>query len=292
MSTDNGTTDPDQVSIADEPEQLTVDEKRALARHGQAPIDHALNSRPFGSLPKSYPHRLRIVEQLKQPTPLFMSASISKMDGYEAHADFVSEALPALDALHDVLVSAIAVREKSQRNPELESEASQVMAVADWVDKLMTPASTKVDAAVSVISARLKAAEAEMRTGIDSNSSYLSPLAGQVRDYCRALPNVGERVKFVSELIAANDTESLAAILRPNKPFLSGLTQRECEMLIQQYNRARKPALPERIEVMSKVLDHLNRAGAQFVLKLENAMGCGWESIAKLRAAKAAAKFG
>ncbi|WP_341891347.1 hypothetical protein [Variovorax sp. YR752] len=284
------TSDDEHDSLTEEPERpLTTGEQQAIARAGAAPIDVALSSRPFGH-PQRYEPRLRTLEPLTRPPLSFAPESISKLDGYEEHGTHVAEAVGALEAMQGVLRTVIDAREKSKLDPTM-NESAAVVAVGAYADKLSPPATMKVDAALKVLGGRIKVAEAELRTGIDPSAGHLTAMAGEIRAHCRSLPNVAERSKFINSLIDAGDTESLAAVLR-GKPYLSGLTQEQSDLFVQQFNRKRRPELPARIELMKRATAHLERAGAQFVLQMEQAMGTRWDTVKRLRDAKAAASFG
>lgn len=269
----------------DTTDDITVNE--AIAALEPSPLDKALTTRPFG-MPSRYAPPVRITE-LHRPSTSYDPRSITEMEGYEEHGRDAIRAADALQAMQVLLTSVIDAREKSKRDPTL-NEAAQVLAVAQFADTKMTAATKQVDAASEHIGKVIEAAEEELRTGIQEGAGHLNAQAAEIRAHCKSLRDATERNKFVTALIEANDTVSLAALLR-GKHFLSGMTKEESDRFTLQFNMARNPELPARIQFLQKVRSKLDNAGSQLVVQLEGAMGADWGTVQKLRAAKAAATF-
>ena len=186
-----------------------------------------------------------------------------------------------------ILTDVITARDKVKKDPTL-TQAAMALEVSDYADRKMTPATLKVDAALGAINKRITEAEAKLRDGIPGHAN--GSMATEVRAHVKAMASIPDRMKFMRELIAAGDTESVAAVLKA-KPFLSGLSRPEVDMLLHQYNLTVQPDLLPRIDFMKKAREHLERASAPFILDAQRAVGVKSETVKRLRDAKAAAKL-
>lgn len=249
-----------------------------VVRHAQSEVAQA-GARPF-----AYEHKLR-TETLARPPMMYQSANVTKLDGFEAHGTAVAPAVTALDAMHAALASIIDARGKSERDPTLvHSQASQVLAVADYADKQIDAVTRKVDAAHQHIQAQITAAEAELSKSIPASGT---PLSGEVRAHAKAQKNP---VQFVSQLIADGDEQSVSAILGA-PAYLSGLTNDMRAALTRAWHSKRNPALTAKLTLLQATDERLSRAGSAFVTSAEKAQGVNYKLIKQLRDAKAAATF-
>lgn len=251
----------------------------ALMQHS---ADAALNT---GPRPAAYQPRLRTDSITRAPL-MYESANLTKLDGYEAHGAAIAPAVTAMDMMKAAIESVVTARNKSAKDPELmHSEASQVLRVADYADKLMTPALQKVDAANAHLSTQIKAVEADLNKAITGSAH--SALASEIRAHAKAQKSP---MQFVSELIQSGDEQSVSAVLGA-PAYLSGLTQQMRDALTQQWNSKRNPALTEKLTLLRAAQERLERAGTTLLSTIERGMGVKYDMVKRLRDAKAAASF-
>lgn len=276
----------DEPDTQPEPDLRTVAERKADRLAILSPLGQALEGRSFGHLPRAELPPVW-VDQLARPGLGYDPKSLTELPEYEAHASYVPEAVGALQAMHEALTVVIDARNKVKGDPTL-TQAAMVLTVADFADGKWPAATRRVDAAMKVMDARIAEAEASLREGIPGHAG--GTVATEIRAHVKAMRNGTERMAFMRELIDAGDTESVAAVLKA-KPFLSGLTPAEADMLVHSVNAKARPELAPRIAFLNQVRDHLERVSAPFVLDMQRAVGVKVETVNKLRAAKAAAKL-
>jgi hypothetical protein len=299
---------PDGADDGGEQHPLTVDEQRAQRLAVASPLDRAIQTRPFGN-PRTARYqpalRMPISDQMTTP-PLDMDPGlVTEMDGYADRSDIdsatglprvkahpsVQQAAAAMNGMRTALIQIAEAREKSKRHPELESEASQVLAVQRYVDGMYLPPSERGDTARKALDYRISEVEKLIEaTVLQGGSFHLSPQAIEVRGHVKGL-STEARMKFIDGLMEAGDHESLAAILR-FKPYLSGLSQGMVDSLNEQYVQRTKPYLLAEVAMLNKVKDTLMRAHHWFInYGLERAAGVKRAVVADLRKRVAAAKF-
>lgn len=283
--------DPTPDSIPEDQDRpLTQGEKHAQAMQMAAPIDKSLIGRPIGGPPR-YQHKLRTGDQLTRPSVTLDPGNIEKLDGFSEHGHLVQEAADAMRLFHGTVEDLITARERSKKDPERPAEASQILRVAEYVDKVWEPVSRKGDAARVALEQRIARAEGQLRADISPDTSHLSAQAAEIRAHARGL-STEQRIKWLNGLIADNDTESLAAVLR-GKAYLSGLTRESSDAFVMAYNQARKPQVVAQLDFMRRALTKLDAAHRMFVHEqIEGAMGCSRAMVSRLRKERAAAAFG
>lgn len=242
----------------------------------------ALNT---GPRPAAYQPRLR-TETLTRPPLAYSSANVTKLEGFEVHGAAVAPAVTAIDAMHAALASVIDARAKSDRDPELGTEASRVLKVATYADKLMDGAVRKVDAASQHVQSQIKATQAELNKAVTSGTH--TALATEIRAHAKAQK---APMQFVSELIAAGDAQSVSAVLGA-PAYLSGLTEQMRVALTRSWNERQQPALSAKLALLEATAERLDRAGAAFIVNVEKAMGVRYDTVKRLRDAQSAASFG
>lgn len=276
-------TDEPDTDTLPEQDQRTVAERKADRMAILSPLGQAIEGRPIGSPRTELPPVW--VDQLTRPGLDYDPKNITELPEYEAHAGYVPEVVGALEAMRDALAVVIDAREKVKKDPTL-TQAAMALAVADYADGKMPTATRKLDAAMKVMDARIAEAEASLRIGIAGSAT--GSMASEVRAHVKAMKNGAERMKFMRGLIDSGDTESVAAVLKA-KPFLSGLSDAEANLLLHDVNVAARPELPARIAFMKQARDHLERTSAPFILHMQRAVGVRAETVQRLRAAKKAA---
>lgn len=278
------------VSLRDEPDtdqpQLTVTEKKAQRMAVLSSLGQAIEGRPIGHPPRAELPPVW-VDQLPRVGLGYDPGNITGLEGYELHEVAVTEAVAALEAMQSTLTVVIEAREKVKKDPTL-TQAAMALAVADYAEAKWPTATRKVDAAMKALDSRISDAEAKLREGIPGQAG--GSMATEIRAHVKALRNSADRMAFMRGLVSADDTESLAAVLKA-KPYLSGLSQAEADMLIHDWNVKVQPDLMPRIEFMKKARDHLQRASEPFLLDMQRAVGVSHSTIKRLRDAKAAAKL-
>ena len=279
-------------SIKDEPDtapeqpQLTVDEAKALRMVVLSPLGQAIEGRPLGH-PMRAERPPAWTNQLVRPGLDYDPGNITKQEDYSLHDVAVTEVVAALEAMHSTLAVVIDAREKVKKDPTL-TQAAMALAVADYADTKSSVATRKVDAALTAMNRRIADAEASLREGIPGHAGGSE--ATEVRRHVKALRNSTERMSFMRDLIKAGDTFSVAAVLK-SRTFLSGLSEAEANMLLHEVNVRARPELQPRIDFMKKARDHLERVASPFVLEIERAIGVKYDTVKRLRDAKAAAKL-
>lgn len=276
-------------SLRDEPddtEQATASEKKANRMAMLSPLGQAIEGRPFGHPPRGELPPVW-VDQLARPSLDYDPGNVTAQEDYGLHDVAVTEAVTALEAMQSALNVVIEAREKVKKDPTL-TQAAMALAVADYADSKAPTATRAVDAAMKAIETRISDAEAKLREGIPGHAT--GSVASEIRAYVKGLRNSTERMSFMRGLVASSDTESLAAVLKA-RPFLSGLTQAEADMLVHNWNVRVQPELSPRIDFLKRVRDHLERASAPFILDMQRAIGVKYETVKRLRDAKAAAKL-
>lgn len=238
-----------------------------------------------GSRP-TYQRNIR-QDMLTRAPLMFDSSNLTKLEGFDEHGSALATSVAALDGLKAVIDSVVTARKKVATDPELaHNEVGQILRVADYADKLSTPATQKLDAAHKHVTNAIAATEAELNKALTTSSH--STLATEVRAFSRSHKSP---VQFVAELIAANDESSVSAILGA-APFLSGLTAQMREALVRQWNAKRQPALSARLTMLQAAQERLERAGSNFMTTLEKAQGVDYGVIGRFRTAKSAAALG
>lgn len=237
-----------------------------------------------GARPAAYSPRLK-TESLVRPPLMYQSTNVSKLEQFEEHGAAVAPAITALDALHAALVSVIDARAKSERDPTLGSEAAAVLKVAAFTDKVSEAATRKLDAAAAHIQTAIKDTKAQLSQAV--SAGVHTALATEIRSHCKAEKSP---MAFITQLINSGDAASVGAILAA-PPYLSGITQQMREALTQQWNAKQNPALTQRLALLEATAERLDRAGSNFILTVEKAMGVRYDTIKRLRDAQTAASF-
>lgn len=249
-------------------------------------MDHsAAQALQAGPRPAAYVPKLR-TDSMTRPPLTYQSANVTKLDGYEAHGTAVAPAVTALDAMHAALASIIDARSKTDKDPTIGTESAAVLKVAAYADKLMEGATRKVDAASQSLQSQIKAVESELNKSVSGGTS--TALAGEIRSFCRAHKSP---VQFVGELIASGDAQGVSAILGA-PPYLSNLTPQMRDALTKQWNARQQPELTAKLTLLQAASERLDRAGTQFILAVEKAMGVNYGVVKRLRDAASAASFG
>lgn len=276
-------TDEPDTDTLPEQDQRTVAERKADRMAILSPLGQAIEGRPIGS-PRTELSNV-FTDQLPRVGLDYDPKNITELPEYEAHAGYVPEVVGALEAMRDALAVVIDAREKVKKDPTL-TQAAMALAVDDYASGKMPVATRKLDAAMKVMDARIAEAEASLRNGI--TGSAVGGQTAEIRAHVKAMKNGAERMKFMRGLIDAGDMESVAAVLKA-KPFLSGLSDAEANLLLHDVNVAARPELPARIAFMKQARDHLERTSAPFIVHMQRAVGVKAETVHRLRAAKKAA---
>lgn len=280
-------------SLTDEPDteqpaqdQRTVAQRKADRMDMLSPLGQAIEGRPFGHPPRA--ERPPVwVDQMTRPPLSYSPGNVTELPDYQLHDVAVAEAVTALEAMQGFLTDVCAAREKVKKDPTL-TPAAQVLAVAAYADGKLAAATRAVDVAMKAIEQRITDAEAKLREGIPGHAT--GGVATEVRAFVKGLANSSERMKFLRGLIASGDAESLAAVVK-GKPWLSGLSQTEVDLLLHQFNLNAQPDLSPRIDFLKRTRDHLERASAPILLDMYRAIGVKPDTIKTLRDQKAAAKL-
>lgn len=283
---DSLTDEPDTTAEQEQQDQRTVSERKADRMAMLSPLGHAIEGRPFGHPPRAEMPPVW-ADQLSRVGLDYDAGHVTQAAEYEANAGYVAEAVGALQAMQEVLTVVMEAREKVKKDPTL-TQAAMVLTVAAFSDARTPAATRKVDAAWKALDTRIAEAEASLREGIPGHAT--GSVASEIRAHVKAMRTSADRMAFLRGLVAAGDLESLAAVVK-SKPFLSGLTQVEVDLLVHNFNAQTRPELPARIDFLKRTRAHLERAWAPFILDMQRAVGVKYETVNKLRAAKAAAQL-
>lgn len=214
--------------------------------------------------------------------------NIRALEGFDNETEpYVRPAIEAMSTLYQGLADIHAARKAARENPTL-NEAAQVIAVADYADKVRARAAKKVDAAVDTLTRGIKFTDEALSSPLAA-AAGVSPLHMEIRAHVKALDTDG-RMKWFNEALRNGDTLSLVAVLGAPS-YLSGMSEEMKVTHLRHYHMHTNPSAARRLKVMQGALDILTtRAPAGLFQEVEKAVGAPARKVDALRKAKTKAE--
>ncbi len=163
---------------------------------------------------------------------------------------FCNDAYATLGKLH-------AAKELVDSNPAW-TDAQKVLMMTGETTKQKARLANKLDRVSRDLDSRIALTASDLLKPVQQAAA--GPLAAEVRNHFRSL-KAGERSQLIREAMEADDEATLQAVLGA-QPFLSGMTSVDRDHFIGIYHRKHQPHLVERLEVMVRVKDLMDRSGA------------------------------
>ena len=195
---------------------------------------------------------------------------------------FLEASITAFDSAVKGLAAIYEARLVAAKNPALTPE-SVVTMTANYADKKVAEITRQIDAAHDTLKAQIANADKALQHPLEASLSH--PLSVEIRAFAKAM-TAGERRKFVSDAIAANDTQALSAVLG-GPHYLSGLTTAEKEQFTRLYREKASPALANRLRVMQRAFDILGERGGLVMTHATKLIGADRRKVNALRDADA-----
>lgn len=199
----------------------------------------------------SVPVNSRVTPALDPEVYLAVEGVNDSTRGYiDDVVSFCNDAYATLGKLHSA-------KELVDSNPAW-TDAQKVLMMTGETAKQKARLANKLDRVCRDLNSRISHTEAELLRPVQVAAA--NPLAAEVRQHFKTLKN-GERSKLIREALATDDDATLQAVLGA-QAFLSGMVSTDSEHFIGLYHRKRQPHLVERLEVMVRVKDLMDRSGA------------------------------
>lgn len=170
---------------------------------------------------------------------------------------YISDVVSVFNDTYETLGKLHAAKELVDSNPAW-TDAQKVLMMTGETTKQKARLANKLDRVCRDLDSRIALTESDLLKPVQQAAA--GPLAQEVRQHFKTLNN-GERSKLIREALEADDEATLQAVLGA-QPFLSGLSNIDRDHFIGIYHRKNQPHLVERLEVMVRVKDLMDRSGA------------------------------
>ena len=195
---------------------------------------------------------------------------VTAIEGFdESTAPYVAEAVSAFNDAYQTIGKIWDATEHGKRNGAW-TEEQRVLAVGKVANKEQDRLCRKFDGAHAHIKKAAEFVDGELSRPLIERAG-LGNLNGEVRAHAKALDRA-DRAKLLNEAMAANDTDTLQAILGA-QPFLSGLSAPEHAHYLRRFHEQQNPALLARLTTMRAALDKIERDSGKLFSEIERAVG-------------------
>ena len=170
---------------------------------------------------------------------------------------YISDVVSVFNDAYATIGKLHSAKELVDSNPAWTAE-QKVLMMSGETTKQKERLAKKLDRVCRDLDSRIALTESDLLKPVQQAAA--GPLALEVRQHFKSLNN-SERSKLIREAMEADDDATLQAVLGP-QAFLSGMSSIDRDHFIGLYHRKRQPHLVERLEVMVRVRDLMNRSGA------------------------------
>ena len=181
-----------------------------------------------------------------------------------------------LNATEKTLLASKPVNQKNRASPDvrivngvptLHADVTELATAAEMRWKKLAPTIDKqVHHLTQQQAALAKKVSEAIEDPLRKTQEGLS-VATSIRDYVKALPE-GERMKFVTDAVAAGDKQTCAAIIHAPS-YLSGLSSGACDVIRDLAGERFDPLHARQARAAAAVIQHLSGAGAQLMVRYQ-----------------------
>lgn len=170
---------------------------------------------------------------------------------------YISDVVSLMNDSYATLGKLHAAKDLVDSNPAWTAEQKVLMMSAETT-KQKNRLAQKLDRTMRDLDSRISLTESELLRPVQIAAA--GPLAAEVRQHFKTLKE-GERSKLIREALATDDEATLQAVLGA-QPFLSGISDVDRTHFIGLYHRQKQPHLVERLDVMVRVRNLMEKSGA------------------------------
>lgn len=219
-------------------------------------------------------------------TPALHPDNLVQLEGYgEDVAPFIasvaevfSDAYITLGKLHDAKAAAA----KNQAW----TEAQQVLLVSKEADKQQARLCKKFDHVHATLTKQVAHFEQQLTQPLKEKAG-MGSLNTEVRAHAKALSHE-DRQKLVEDAFAANDTDTLQALLGA-QPFLSGMMPEVHAYYTRQFHERQNPDIAKRLTVTRSALRAVQERAPLLFPQIEAVLGTDRKKVASIAARNSAA---
>lgn len=219
-------------------------------------------------------------------TPALHPDNLVQLEGYgEDVAPFIapvaevfSDAYITLGKLHDAKAAAA----KNQAW----TEAQQVLLVSKEADKQQARLCKKFDHVHATLTKQVVHFEQQLTQPLKEKAG-MGSLNSEVRAHAKALSHE-DREKLVQDAFAANDTDTLQALLGA-QPFLSGMMPEVHAYYTRQFHERQNPDIAKRLTVTRSALRAVQERAPLLFPQIEAVLGADRKKVASIAARNSAA---
>lgn len=219
-------------------------------------------------------------------TPSLHPDNVKQIEGYgEATLPFLAETETAFSNAYISIASVWETRAVVEKNPGWNDE-QKVIQVSKFADKKLDEITPKFDKARVTLEKQIKFLEGKLAEPVEAKAS--SHVSAEIWAYARALPDGGERHKFISDALEGEDDVTLGALLGA-PPYLSGLTAEFQTNYLRRYHEHTSPEKAQRLKAIQGAKALIDERAGLIFAELEKAVGASPHKAAALRSAHEAA---
>jgi hypothetical protein len=202
------------------------------------------------------------------------------IDGFEDHKGYVNVAAEAFSEIHVGLQRLSDAREQVKKDPS-KTEAQQVLMTAQTAEKLQERTARAMDKAIKQLRDGIKHNEETLTKPLKVSSD--NSISAEIRDHCKKLENDGKRMSFLTDALKRNDVATLSAVLGPQVPYLSGITDYMQTYFTRALHEKSNPEIAARVKTMRAALDMVEQRCGLIHSEIEKCLGAEMQTVAKLR---------
>lgn len=170
---------------------------------------------------------------------------------------YVDDVVSLMNDCYATLGSLHSAKDAVDSNPAW-TDAQKVLMLSGETNKQKNRLAQRLDRTMRDLTSRIAQTEGELLRPVQVAAA--GPLAAEVRQHFKTLKE-GERSALIREALATDDEATLQAVLGA-QPFLSGISDVDRTHFIGLYHAKKQPHLVERLDVMKRVKDLMEKSGA------------------------------
>ena len=219
-------------------------------------------------------------------TPALHPRVVEEIDGWgEDTKSVLAETQTAFSTAYETLKKVHDTRDVVNANPGWNDD-QKLLQVDNFAKKHLATITKTFDTARGNLTKGIAFLEGQLAEPVQSKAA--TAIAGQIRDYARALPD-GKRHEFLREAINSDDHETVTALLGA-PPYLSGLNREFQSIYLRLYHERNSPGIAKRLQVMRAAKELIESNAGKVFTEMERAIGGKGAKANMVRKAQEAAE--
>jgi len=193
-------------------------------------------------------------ELLSQVSPSLRPEVITSIKGYEAHKIFTGTVDEVFAFTYEA-VKTLANTVEELRHDELKTTKAKTQALAKNSDAYLKQIMDKFSFHAKLLDESVNLIHEQLAAPLEKEAE--GGLSTEIRSHIKTLQPEDRRA-MMNEATQSGDAATCAAVLCA-PPYLSGISEVEHKNYLSQYHKAGNPEIVERLEVLAKVKEVIER---------------------------------